>query len=157
MNSCAVLAAAVTSIALCGALMTASGCQGGGDHASSMVEQGIQALTGQWDLSSLAGVDLSKFLEQGSSPPYLQVRDDGKVGGFAGVNRLSSSLDLGKLSHGQFSLAPAAVTKMAGPPKAMELEDKFLAALNKVTGYKVTGDRLTLTDKAGELMAFARH
>lgn len=148
--------AALASITLVAAAVTISGCQSGGGRSSTVVTRGIQALTGEWDLSKLAGVDVSTLLPHDLRPPSLNFGDDGRVSGFAGVNRLSSSLDLGQLAEGRFALAPAAVTKMAGPPKAMELEDRFLAALTKATGYSVTGNRLTLTDKATELMEFVR-
>lgn len=155
MHAGTILVTALVSMALCSATLTVSGCQGGGD-LTSMAGQGIKALTGEWDLSKLAGVDVSSLLPQGSKVPSLSFLEDGKVSGFTGVNRLSSSLDLSKLAKGEFALAPAATTRMAGPPEAMNVESQFLSALSKATGYQLDGNKLNLSDKAGELLSFVR-
>jgi len=113
-------------------------------------------LFGDWDLSSLAGVDLSALLGQGGKVPGLSFGSDGGVSGFAGVNRLASKVDLAALANGQFKLAPSAVTRMAGEPAAMNLENAFLEALTKVDSFDVKGDTLTLSQGASRLMEFVR-
>jgi heat shock protein HslJ len=122
----------------------------------STANSAIKGLTGDWNLSKLGGVDVGSLLPAGAKVPSLNFAQDGKVSGFSGVNRLASSLDLGKLAKGEFSMAPAASTRMAGPPESMKVEDQFLAALGKATGYKLDGNSLSLTDKAGELLKFVR-
>lgn len=133
---------------------TLGGCQSGQSVTDSAAM--IQKLTGDWNLSSLNGVDISSVLPAGMRIPSLSFTPDGKVSGTGGINRLASSLDLDALSKGQFKLAPTASTKMAGSPEAMAFEDSFLKALGDATGFNVKGDTLSLSGAAGELMKFVR-
>lgn len=144
----------VAAVALPASLTTLTGCestQSISDSASM-----IRKLTGDWNLSSLKGMDVADFMPAGIKLPSLSFTPDGKVSGTGGINRLASSLDLDALAKGQFKLAPAASTKMAGSPEAMAFEGSFVKALGEVTGFSVKGDTLSLTDATGELMKFAR-
>jgi heat shock protein HslJ len=114
----------------------------------------IDQLTGDWNLTSIQGTPLT--LPQGARQPTLNFTNDGKVSGTGGVNRLASSIDLPSLAKGQFKLAPAASTKMAGPPEAMALEDTFYRLLGEATGLSIDGDSLSLSGAAGELLKFVR-
>ena len=146
------LAASILGIPL--AAGTLCGCQSGQSVTDSAAM--IQKLTGDWNLSSLNGVDISSLLPAGMRVPSLSFTPDGKVSGTGGINRLASSLDLDALSKGQFKLAPTASTKMAGSPEAMAFEDSFLKALGDATGFNVKGDTLSLSGSAGEVMKFVR-
>jgi heat shock protein HslJ len=67
----------------------------------------------------------------------------GKVVGFAGCNRYTGSLK--ETSPGTIELGPLALTRMACPPPASELEERFVARMNKVKGYTFVAGRLGLT------------
>ena len=110
-----------------------------------------QDIVGKWDLKELMGkaVEMSG---RGGDKPGFEIAKDGGISGFAGVNRFSSSLDMDKLMKGDFSMKPAAATKMAGPPEAMNIEDMFLKALTETTGFDLSGDQLTLK-KGAEVLA----
>jgi heat shock protein HslJ len=132
------------------------GCQNGGADLLSTAESAIKGLTGDWDLSKLAGQDIASLLPAGNKRPFLNFAEDGRVTGFTGVNRLTSSLDLAKLAKGEFALAPAATTRMAGQPEAMKVESEFLQAISSATGYKLDGNTLSLTEKGRELLSFIK-
>jgi heat shock protein HslJ len=70
----------------------------------------------------------------------MEVGEDGTVGGFAGVNSWGASLDIDRLAHGEFEMAPAHTTLMAGPPEAMDLERRFLDALQAAEHARVGAD-----------------
>lgn len=128
------------------------GCaSGGGASAPS-----IQNLVGEWAVKTLGGKDISSLLPAGSKVPTLDFKPDGSVSGFAGVNRLSSKLNLAELAKGQFSLSPAAMTMMAGPPESMKVEQMFTEALNQARGLKLDGNTLSLTKDGSSLMSLVR-
>ena len=80
--------------------------------------------------------------------PAIQFGAQGRVSGTGGVNRFSAEavLDGGT---GLTWAGPAAVTKMAGPPEAMALEDAFLDALQSVTRIELAGGVLKLASADG--------
>lgn len=129
-----------------------AGCESGG-KALSMVDS-AKSIFGNWNLDSLMGQAVPML--GGGRKPSISIGEDGSVSGMSGVNRFSSSLDLDKLMKGEFAMKPAASTKMAGAPEAMNLEDQFLQALQQVTGFNVDGDTLSLTNGAETLMKFLR-
>lgn len=133
-----------------------AGCKSSGSAAGGSAMTSIKDLTGDWTLAKLQGVDLATLLPTSMHKPNLSFGPDGKVSGFTGVNRLSSALDLEALAKGQFKLGPAITTRMAGPPEAMSVENKFTTALQQATGAKVSEGTLTLTDGAKELLSFVR-
>ena len=121
----------------------------------SNVADAAKALVGDWNLQSIGGDDISKIVPKGMmrDKPGLSIAKDGRVGGFGGVNRLMSKLDLEALTKGEFKLAPVASTMMAGPSEAMTLEQRFTAALNQTRGFALNGDNLTLrAEDGGDLL-----
>ncbi len=141
----ALSAASVTTlIAGCSSASTGAGPNTGGTPAMT-AEQAINALTGEWKLSSLNGRDASTLAGLGGKRPSIRIEPDGRLSGFGGVNRIGGAIDLAALAKGQFKTGPMFSTKMAGPPEAMQLEDDFTAALNKVRGFSVQDGCLSLT------------
>lgn len=112
-------------------------------------------ILGKWDLQELMGQAVSLAGPSGEKPGF-EITDDGRLAGFSGVNRFTSTLDMQKLLGGEFSLSPAAATKMAGPPEAMNLESRFFDALNRVTGFDLKGNSLTLKSGAETLAKLIR-
>ena len=135
-----------------------SGCESGSATAAAEGAKSMQSLLGSWTLDSIGDKSFAMLVPQDVSAkkPTLDISADGKVSGFAGVNRMMSSLNMDALSKGDFTLAPAASTMMAGPEYAMKLERQYLDALGKVRNFKVDGSKLTLTDGANQIMQFVR-
>ncbi|MGH7242846.1 MAG: META domain-containing protein [Phycisphaerales bacterium] len=135
-----------------------SACQSGTASAGASEAKAIQSVIGSWTLDSIGGKQFAQLVPQDAmaKKPTLDISADGRVSGFAGVNRMMSSLNLDALSKGDFKLAPAGSTMMAGPDYAMKLERQYLDGLGKVRNFKVDGSTLTLTDGASEIMRFVR-
>jgi heat shock protein HslJ len=91
-----------------------------------------------WMLVEMDGAPV----EAGAKPPTLLVQY-GKVVGFDGCNRYTGALK--ESAPGQITVGPLAATRMACPPAAMALEDKFTAQMNKVTRYSFRAGQLVLS------------
>lgn len=144
------MARAALSLVLIGVIAAAlTACK----SAEAAGRESAKALAGEWVLDRLQGTDP---VPAGARRPTLAIAQDGKVSGFAGVNRYSSSLDTVKLAKGDFAMSPAVATRMAGTPGAMALESKYLEALGRSTRYRIDGDHLVLSDASGGLLRFAR-
>ena len=60
--------------------------------------------------------------------PTIRFGDDGRVSGSTGVNRFTGTYEL---DGEQLTVGPLATTRMAGPPAAMDQEQRFLAVLGQ--------------------------
>ena len=98
-------------------------------------------------LTSLA-VKMQKIALPATRRPTIQFGEKNRVSGLTGVNRYTVE---GAVSgkDGLSWSGPAAVTKMAGPPGAMALEDSFLQALQAVTRIELRNGRLLLASADG--------
>ena len=99
---------------------------------------------GDWRLVSIGGEAPAEGLE----PPTLLVQGDGKVAGFAGVNRYTGGP--GGPEDGLFG--PMPTTMMAGPPEAMALEARFTQAMGAATDFRLDGSTLVLLSDEGDLV-----
>ena len=129
-----------------------SGTPESGREEATMPEQesgrDSAVLAGEWRLTEIAGA----ALPEGAPTPTLNVAPDGTVSGNSGVNRFT-----GKLGSGEGKLfGPMASTRMAGPPAAMALEDRFLEAMSAVTAFEIVGEQLVLSGPDGALLTFER-
>ena len=117
----------------------------------SPVELMLSAVTPQasltetyWKLTDVEGqpVQVAEQMRE----PSIVLHTDGRFSGSGGVNRLMGgyTLDGASLTFGN-----AASTMMAGPPEAMAQEQTIIAALGRVRGFRLAGDRLTLLDESG--------
>ncbi len=82
----------------------------------------------QWILKEMT-VDGNPVPLTGETP-FLKIEPDGKISGFASVNRFFGALKIdgkGTLEH-----SPIGSTRMAGPFELMEQERLFLLALKKI-------------------------
>jgi hypothetical protein len=113
---------------------------------------GLAQLAGPWSLVALDG----KSFEAVGKPITLEVAEDGAVAGVSGVNRFMTRLETADLAEGRLAFAPAAGTKMAGPPEAMALEQAFLERLSAVSTFAVEGDTLRLWAGDTEALTFER-
>lgn len=155
-----ILSACIAGAAL--VALPACDTTGNSSDMTTLLDNVQDRILGDWTLDALNGVDADSLLAAAGldRAPNLSIAEDGRVSGFAGVNRLSSGLDLSKLSSGAFDLSPAAVTRMAGPPEAAALEQDFLSALSNATSLDpsaLTDGVLRLLGENGqELLRFIR-
>ena len=105
------------------------------------------ARQGRWELERLGETPM----HEGMQAPTLVVAGR-SVSGFAGVNRFNGRL----AAEGPFLFEPLAMTRMAGPPPAMELETLYVAALQQATGWKIEGDALVLSADGIPVLNFRR-
>jgi heat shock protein HslJ len=112
----------------------------------------LAGLEGSWVLVALGGEPLPE-LEQ---PVTLEIRGDGSVGGFSGVNRYNTTLHTSDLAEGHLAFGLVATTMMAGPPEAMEFERVFGERLAAVSTFSVEGERLRLYAGGDEALTFER-
>lgn len=108
--------------------------------------------SGKWVMTSIEGEAVTTT----ENIPFLEFdMTKNRVHGETGVNIINGSftLDKGKLTFSQM-----ATTMMAGPQEAMDMERKFLNALNSVSSFKMSKKgELFLKDADGnELMKFIR-
>lgn len=98
-----------------------------------------------WKLLDVDGrhVEVTDVIRE---PQLVLNGQDGRFAGSGGVNRLMGGYTL---QGGALSFSQVASTMMAGPPEAMRQEQAIVAALGKVRGFDVVGDRLTLVDESG--------
>lgn len=79
-----------------------------------------------------------------SAPGVTISYQAGKLAGRSGCNRYSARIKAGDLP-GDVTIGPAAGTRMACPPPAMETEQRFLAALGGTSKIGFFAGRLALT------------
>jgi heat shock protein HslJ len=92
----------------------------------------------EWQLVSIDG----QPVPADAKPPVIHFERD-SVRGFAGCNRFSAPIK--ETAPGQIDIGLAAANRMACPGPEMDLEQKFLATLDKVSGYTFLAGRLALT------------
>ena len=155
----------VTCTAICLTLLMTTaaamtGCRSGdgGTTDQGASERAVTALRGAWTLEQIEGDAVAALLPEGSRAPFISVDEAGRVTGFGGVNRLSSSLDIASASKGQWRLSPVITTKMAGPAQAMNLESRFVSLLGDAGTYEIDDQRITLFngDRRGVLRFLRR-
>jgi heat shock protein HslJ len=100
---------------------------------------------GGWRLVALGGESVPA--ETGGRPIELRFAD-GKVQGSSGCNRVSGAYTL---AGDSLRFGPLATTKMACP--AMELEHRFLEALQSTARWRIASGALELLDASGRTLA----
>lgn len=99
-----------------------------------------------WKLLEVSGQPVL-VTEQIREPQLVLNSQDGRFAGSGGVNRLMGGYTL---DGATLTFSQVAMTMMAGPPEAMAQEQTIVAALGRVRGYRIAGDRLTLVDEFGQ-------
>jgi heat shock protein HslJ len=82
-------------------------------------------------------------------PLSLEFQPEGRLQGFAGVNRFGGTWSAGE---GVLEIGSLVATKMAGPQQLMDLERRFLDALSQVRGFSLQGGLLRLKDGGGRIV-----
>ena len=106
-------------------------------------------LIGSWTLVAIDSAPVTKV----GATPTLEILEDGSVAGVGGVNRFHAQLGI---VDGRLSFGPAAATKMAGPPEAMDLESTYLTRLAAVSTFDIDGETLRLAAYDNEALTFVR-
>lgn len=119
-----------------------SGCKSAEMPAGKQVEihaGNLERIAGmQWILKSMK-MDGQDYPLAGEMP-FIQFTPDGKVSGFASINRYFSSVQVSGEGHVTWSNPGA--TRMAGPENLMKQEDAFLKALTMSERLSVEGIHL---------------
>jgi copper homeostasis protein (lipoprotein) len=100
-----------------------------------------------WKLTRLEGRPLP--LPPGREPHLVLRPGEGQVAGHGGCNAFGGGYEL---DGARIGIGPLRATRMACPP-GYQVEGRFLAALERVQGWRVTGDVLELRDAAGVVLA----
>lgn len=92
----------------------------------------------------------TRVVDPGRTPTLL-IAADGKASGFAGVNRWFGpcAVDGATVKFGLLGM-----TRMAGPPERMDLEQAYANALAAVTRWSVTDGHLQLSDGTSVILEF---
>ncbi len=113
---------------------------------------GLAVLVGSWTLVALDGTPV----EAVGKPITLEVAEDGAVAGVSGINRFMTRIETADLAEGRLGFAPAAGTRMAGPPEAMALEQAFLERVSAVSTFSADDGVLRLWAGDNEALTFER-
>lgn len=116
----------------------------------------LASLVGAWRLVTINGQDTAQRAPLLPMPPAISFAADASISGFAGVNRFTGRLDKSRLADGVFKTSPLAMTRMAGPSDAMQLEGEFATALSKATAFKLDAGALTLLVGGTPVATFER-
>ena len=135
----------------CALLITLTACQ---RHRSPEYTPET-GLAGHWELVSIDGQPITNADPR--EPVSLTIDPDGRVSGFAGVNRYASSLENAALTEGRFRLGGVGTTRMAGPPELRQFEDRYIQTLQRVDGYRLAANKLTLTRGDTDRLVFELH
>ena len=101
-----------------------------------------------WRVISITGVQ--DIVSEGRKAPNLVLSlYDNSVKGFTGCNSLMGEYTKGATT---LSFSRLATTRMACPGKSNSVEQAFLAALKKASGWKITGKTLELFDSRNRLL-----
>lgn len=119
-------------------------------------EAALASLVGTWRLLSLNGQDITQRAASLPKPPTIAFAADAGISGFAGVNRFTGRLEMSHLADGVFKTSPLAMTRMAGPREAMQLEGEVATALSKATAFKLDAGVLSLLAGDSPVAAFER-
>ena len=131
------------------AACSSSGSSSSSPSASVAGAKGGPGLVASWNLTGAAldTADLSTF-------NITLTFTDTTASGFSGVNQYTTTFT--SSPEGALDFGPIASTKMAGSDAAMKAEQAYLAALDTVTGYTVTGSELDLFSGPQEILTYAK-
>lgn len=138
MRRARILAAVLTAL-LASVLVTACA-----DDDASGAQQAAAIEGVPWVLASGAGV------EPGGPAPTATFQD-GRITGTTGCNRYAGTY---AIDGGRMTIEPGATTMKACPPPAGEVEQAYLAALGRVSGWRAEDDELVLIAEGAPALRF---
>ena len=111
-----------------------------------VAEMKADIVTGKsWQPVALDGESISD-----ETPLFVQFTADGKMTGHGGCNGFFGNYEV---AGETFDIGPIGATRMSCPEPVMDLETRFLDALDRTEGAKVLGNRLNLVDSGGVIIA----
>lgn len=96
-----------------------------------------------WTLDGLIANDAVSSLPAGVDAPTLTIAEDATAAVFAGCNRGSTTVDV---ADATLTFSPIALTKMACPGAAGQVESQVTTVLDGEVDYTIDGDILTITN-----------
>jgi heat shock protein HslJ len=127
------------------AALAVAGCSSSGGSSEEGEGDDVMLLEAvDWQVTEIAGQSVLAGAEAADVTAVFAV---GQMSGSGGVNRYTATYET--TSDGTIMISQPAATLMAGPPAAMRQEQAYFAALEKVAGFSVTSDALTLADDQG--------
>lgn len=122
-----------------------------------------QAREGDWEhvvnsTWTLTQIDGKAPLGNGDDPPQplsLELSDDGRAAGFAGVNRFFGSYE--STPEGELRFAALGATRMFrdDPPGLMDQEQRFLATLGEIESFRIQNGKLVLWGAGKKRLVFS--
>ncbi len=141
----------VTNVMAALALTAAVGCAG--SKPSNQTTTGTEQIStlswtdlgGEWIIQSVNGKPVPTDMER---TPFLAFDvEQQRVHGYAGCNLTNGSIGQEEGKPGSLRFGQMITTMMAGPH--LDVEQRILQQLEKVTSFRLTADQLSLTDEAG--------
>ncbi len=119
--------------------------------SASATQQEALSIGNTWVLKSIKAKKINS--SDDNRVVYIQFNTEAKsINGYAGCNRFFGTYE--EPQPGKLNFSAMGATKMACPEHEMEIEDLFLASLNRVNGYKIEGNTLELLQNETVLMTF---
>jgi heat shock protein HslJ len=100
----------------------------------------------QWILKEM--IKGGKVISLEKEVPYVEFTPEGKLAGFASINRFFGSLSFDK--EGGVKISPMGTTMMAGPDPLMKQEQAFLNLFQKAETLSLDGIYLTVAHQGGQ-------
>lgn len=113
---------------------------------------GLASLAGtSWQATGINNGKEAVVSQAGTEKVTATFGDDGTISGSGGCNTYSGTY--ATTDPDGITISALAITEMACPEPAMEIEQMYVAALSSVTTYQLEGSTLTLRDAAGATQA----
>ena len=137
-------------VTACSVVLVLAGCdsmQKRSDPASAVWET-VTSI--EWRLDLLDG----RTPITAGEPVTLRLKRFGVVEGYTGINRYGGSYERGEDGRVRFSKMQVTLRAMPDPPGLMEQETRYMALLERVTGYRVLDGRLLLLSNGETVLEF---
>jgi len=126
-------------------LLTVSGCNSMSNDERSQEESATPVtLDGPWFVEYIEDRPVID-----NSPANILFGEDGQLSGSASCNRIMGSYEV---AGDSLTIGPLATTRKACIDALGEQEQRFLAAIAKVSKWRIENGLLLLSDETGELM-----
>lgn len=137
-------------IALCVAGLSLAGC------LSPQARDGDweRVVNTPWTLTQIDGKAPLNSADDPPQPLTLELSDDGRAAGFAGVNRFFGSYE--STPTGELRFAALGATRMFrdDPPGLMDQEQQLLATLGEIDSFRIQNGKLVLLSAGKKRLVF---
>lgn len=107
-----------------------------------------------WTLTQIDGKAPLNSADDSPQPLTLELSDDGRAAGFAGVNRFFGSYE--STPAGELRFAALGATRMFrdDPPGLMDQEQQLLATLGEIDSFRIQNGKLVLLSAGKKSLVF---